>query len=255
MPKKLVRACLVLGGLLATVPRGEAAVVFQNTGKIAGWSTLWHEDQGSVTEVASPSYKGGDALRCRTVYRAAYRGRYHSEARRSGMAARGQDRYYGFAFYLPSNWQYVAQNFNIQQFIGNVSGCSGGQPWTMTKLLDRALITRITTGPDGCTRTHAPFTITSDVTRGVWHRIVIHGKWRSDDTGVFQVWYDGKLRINQVNLPTCPATDNAFNLAVGNYSNGWHDDKTMVGTQGTRDIYIDHVRVATTYDEADPRGW
>src|SRR5581483_10606546 len=45
------------------------------------------------------------------------------------------------------------------------------------------------------------------------------------------------------------------NLAVGNYSNGWHDDQTMIGTQGIRDVYIDHVRVASTHDEADPALW
>jgi len=252
---KSAALCAVLPLSLAAAHAVEASVVFQNTGTTTGWSTLWHEDQGSVTQVSSPAYKGGQALRCRTVYRAAYRGRYHSEARRSGMAARGQDRYYGFTFYIPSHWQFVAQNYNVQQFIGNASGCSGGQPWTMTRLLDRALLTRITTGPDGCTRSHTTFTVTSNVTAGVWHRLVIHGKWQPNNAGAFQVWYDGAQQVNQTNRPTCPNTPGGFNLAVGNYSNGWHDDKKMVGTQSTRDIFIDHVRVATTYNEASPTGW
>jgi hypothetical protein len=247
--------CVVLCTALAAASAGQAAVVFENRGTTSGWSTLWHEDQGSVTEVTSPTYKGETALRCRTIYRAAYRGRYHSEARRAGMAKRGLDRYYGFTFYLPSNWEFRPQSYNFQQFIGNVSGCSGGQPWTMTHLVDEALITRITTGPDGCTRSHEPFTLTPNVRAGAWHRVVIHGKWEADNTGVFEAWYDGTKKVEQLNRPTCPLTDGALNFAVGNYSNGWHDDKKMLGTQGTRDVFIDHVRVATTYDEANPRSW
>jgi hypothetical protein len=246
-------AWAVLLAMLALPATGGAAVVFENTGTTSGWSTLWHEDQGSVTQVMSPAYKGGRALGCRTIHRVAYRGRYHSVARRAGMAKRGQDRYYGFAFYLPSNWQFVAQNFNIQQFIGNVSGCSGGQPITMTGLLNRELITRIVTGPDGCTRTSHNISVVPSVSPGAWHRVVIRGRWQSNNTGSFQVWYDGSRKINRTNTPTCPAADTAFNLAVGNYSNGWHDDKKMVGTQATRDVFIDHVRVATSYNEAEPR--
>jgi hypothetical protein len=255
MPNTVARtACLAALCALAWPAASPGSVVFQNTGTTSGWSTLWHEDQGSVTQVSSPAYKGGQALRCRTVYRAPWRGRYHSEARKAGMAQRGQDRYYGFTFYLPSNWQFVEQNYNIQQFIGNASGCSGGQPITMTHLMNRNFITRITTGPDGCTRSHQSFTV-AQMTAGTWHRVVIHGKWRSDNTGTFQFWYDGSQKVNKTNVKTCPAADTVFNLAVGNYSNGWHDDKKMVGTQGTRDVFVDHVRVATSYAEADPGQW
>src|SRR5436190_12426489 len=176
----------------------DATIHFENTGNLTGWTTIWHEDgQGDVTEVNSPVFKGVTALRCRTVFRSTYGGRYHTEVRKGGMAQIGMDRYYGWVFYLPSNWQFVNQSFNVQQFIGNASGCSGGQPWTMTHLVDHSLITRITTGPDGCTRTHEPFTVSTNVTAGTWHRIVLHGKWQPNNTGTFQFWYDGSQKVNK----------------------------------------------------------
>lgn len=231
-----------------------ATIYFENTGTTNGWTTLWHE-RGNLLQTNSPTYKGPTAVRCETIYSATYGGRYHTELRKSGMAALGMDRYYGFAFYLPPNWEFDPQNYNIQQFIANVSGCSGGQPATMTRVNGHSLITRIVTGPDGCTRTAENMTVVTNVTAGVWHTIVLHGNWQATNTGVFEFWYDGVRKINKTGVPTIPNDDTVFNLAVGNYSNGWHDDGYMVGTQGTRDIYIDHVRVTDNYAEADPAAW
>lgn len=242
--------------LLAAAPVAcDAGVYFENTGTTDGWTTLWHEDKGSLLVTNNPTYKGMTAVRCRTIYDTNYSGRYHTEMRKSGMAALGENRYYGFAFYLPSNWEFDNQNYNIQQFIANVSGCSGGQPTTMTRVYGHALNTRIVTGPDGCTRTAQYFTVVTNVTPGVWHTIVIHGNWQATNTGVFEFWYDGVRKLDKENVPTIPNDTTVFNLAVGNYSTSWHDDGYMLGTQGTRDIYIDQVRVADSYAEADPAAW
>jgi hypothetical protein len=242
--------------LTAVAFTSNAYVTFENTGTTNGWSSLWAEDgQGSLLQTNTPTYKGSTAVRCRTVFRTTYGGRYHTELRKGGMATMGTEHYYGFAFYLPSDWQFVDQSFNIQQFIGNVNGCPDGQPITMTHLQNHALITRITTGPDGCTRSNQYFTVTTNVTAGTWHRVVLHAKWAADNTGIFEFWFDGSLQLSFSNIPTIPNDDTVFNLAVGNYSNGWHDDKMMVGTQNIRDIYVDQIRVASSYAEADPAQW
>jgi hypothetical protein len=248
---------ILIALILAALPcMSKATVYFENTGTTNGWTTLWQEDgQGGLLVTNNPTYKGTNAVRCRTVFRTTYGGRYHTELRKGGEATLGMERYYGFAFYLPADWQFVNQNFNIQQFIGNASGCAGGQPITMTHIYGHELDTRITTGPDGCTRAHQYFTVTTNVTAGVWHRVVIHGKWAADNTGIFEFWFDGIRTVSQVNVPTIPNDDTVFNLAVGNYSNGWHDDGMMVGTQNIRDIYVDQIRVTDNYAEADPASW
>ena len=248
---------LLLAAVLAVPSAAQASVVFSNTGNLSGWSSLWEENgHCDLTQVSSPAYKGTTAVRARCIYDSSYSGRYHGEMRKSGMAQRNQDRYYGFAFYIPTNWQNVQQGFNIQQFIGNASGCSGGQPTTMTALrYGDDLVTRLVTGPSACERTNQNFTVVTSVSKGTWHRVTFRGKWKSDNTGVYQFWYDGSSKLNKTNTKTWPADDYSLNLAVGNYSNAWHDDDMMEGTQGTRDIFVDHIRVATTYAEADPAGW
>jgi hypothetical protein len=241
---------------LAAAPAvSHATVYFSNTGNLSGWSKIYVEHNGSTTQVSSPVYKGSTAVRCRQVYDSSYTGRYHCELRADGLTNQGNDRYYSFTFYLPSNWQFVDQNFNIEQFIGTPAECSSGQPWTMVWIRNNALSTRTTSGPDGCTRTSTDYLVTSSVQTGTWHRVVMRGRWRSDTTGLFQFWYDGSKVIDKQNIATCPDTDTAMEYAVGNYANGWHDSGTMLGTQSTRDVFVDHVRVATTYAEADPAQW
>jgi len=231
-----------------------ASVSFENDGTTNGWTTLWHE-KGYVLDVNSPSFEGGTAVQCTTTFDSQYGGRYHTECRKGGQATMGMDRYYGFSFFLPADWQFVDQSFNIQQFIGNADGCSGGQPITMTHLFGHTLVTRVVTGPDGCTRTAHNIDVYSNITAGVWHRVVMHGKWEADNTGVFEFWLDGVKRVSLMNTPTCPNDNTVFNLAVGNYSNGWHDDGFMAGTQALRSIFIDHVRTGSTFADVDPVAW
>lgn len=258
MRKSLMTSRIALVAAALGLPSAvHATVIFQNTGNTSGWSSIWQENgKCSITQVSTPVYKGSTALRARCTYSSSYSGRYHGEVRKSGMCQRGQDRYYSFAFYIPSSWQNVSQGFNIQQFIGNASGCSGGQPTTMTSLRNYDdLVTRIVTGPSACQRTTTNFTVVTAVSKGVWHRVTFRGKWRSDYTGVFTFWYDGSQKLNKTNTKTHPADDYSLNLAVGNYANAWHDQDKMEGTQSTRDIFVDHIRVATSYAEADPASW
>ena len=231
-----------------------ASVQFQNTGSTSGWTRLYVEHNGSITTVTSPVYKGSTSIRARQIYDASYTGRYHCEARQSGMQKRGNDSYYGWTFRLPTNWQFVDQNFNFQQFIASFScdgAASAGKPTTMTWIRGTALSTRFVTGPNACDRAFTDYTLSTAVGRGIWHRVVIHGRWRSDGTGLFQAWYDGSKKVDHAGA-SIPATDTAYDGAFGMYANGWHDNGQMLGTQSTREWNIDHLRQATSYNEADP---
>jgi hypothetical protein len=251
--KTAFRVLTAAATLFAAAP-GHASVQFENTGSASGWSSLYVEHNGSVTTVSSPVYKGTTSLRARQIYDSSYSGRYHAEGRKSSLQKRGSDNYYGWTFRLPSNWQFVDQNYNMQQFIANFSGCSGGQPTTMTKLRGTTLSTRVVTGPNGCDRTATSLNIVTSVTAGTWHRVVIRGRWRSDSTGVFQAWYDGSKKIDRSGS-NIPAVDTGYTGCFGMYANGWYDDKKMVGTQGTREWNLDQIRETTSYNEADPAQW
>jgi hypothetical protein len=242
--------------LLAAPAVSHATIYLRNTGSTSGWSSLYVEHNGSMTSQTSQHYDGTTSLRARQVYDSSYTGRYHCEARYSQGAKMGWDRYYGYCFYLPSNWQYVDQNFNIMQFIGTPPCSTSGKPWTMLWIRNHALATRVTTGPDGCTRTDTDFTITSSATAGVWHTVLLHGIWKPTSTGTFSCWYDGTKVISHTgDIATCPNSTETMEFAIGNYANGWHDNGTMLGTQSTRDIYIDHVSISDVYGEANPTSW
>src|SRR5436190_4982056 len=78
-------------------------VVFQNTGTLSGWDYVTHEGKGSITQVSSPTYKGSTAVKATQVYQPTGDQSVHSELGKRDVGKNGWDRYYGWAFYLPSN--------------------------------------------------------------------------------------------------------------------------------------------------------
>jgi hypothetical protein len=237
-----------------------ATVFFENAGTTSGWSsTPSGEHNGSVAQVTSPTFKGSTALRSRQVFDSSYTGRYHAEAMVSSIGQQGQDRYYGYTYRLMDNWQFVSQNFNFSQFGATFPNTSCGgtinKPTTMNWLLGTTLRTRVKFGTV-CAPVTTEYVVTSSLTAGVWHRLVQRIRFASNNTGLFQTWLDGTLVVNQSNLATTVAENPPFRWSVGLYANGWHDDgNVMVGSQGTRDVYHDHYRIASSFAEADPDAW
>ena len=233
-----------------------ASVIFQNTGTTSGWSSINQEHRGSVTQVTNVVYAGTTAIKATQVYDPAYTGRYHSEVVRNSVYNRGDMGFYGFAFRLQSDWQFVGQSFNLAQFIADFTntGCDGWMPSTMIWISGSSLSTRVKTGTP-CAQVTTKFTGLASVTAGVWHRVEIQSSWRSDTTGYFKLWYDGAKVLERFNIATTVADDRPFQFRAGLYANGWHDDGYMEGTQGTRQVWYDQIAAATTYAEANPSGW
>jgi hypothetical protein len=236
-------------------------VLFHNPGTFqANWDTSTHEHNGTVAQVSSPSYKGGNAIEVKQIYDPSYTGRYHSEAVHNDGYKPGQMRFYGFAFYLPANWQFVNQSFNLAQFIADFTADSGGcddwMPTTMMFISGNTLSTRIKSGTV-CDQHTTYFDAIAPVTAGVWHRVVIQANWKSDATGYFKVWFDGQKVLERLNVATTIAdpANRTFSFRVGMYANAWHDDATMLGTQGTRYIYIDQVGIGGAFADANPDAW
>ncbi len=230
-------------------------VYFQNTGVKSGWNSTTGEHNGSTSEVTSPTYKGSKALRHRQIYDSSYSGRYHSEAMKKDMKKRGWSRYYGFVFRVPSNWQTVNQRFNIQQFIANI-GCSSWEPTTMTWIKGNKISTRKKTSSSGkCNGSATNWNDLASFSKGVWHAVIIRGVWKSDSTGTFKFWFDYSKKLERFNTKTTLPTDTKFQFRIGNYANDWHDKGFMEGTQGTRDIFTDHVRVTSSWNEVKPNAW
>jgi hypothetical protein len=237
---------------------GSGAVLFRNPGTTSGWNSFSLEHRGSITQVGSPAYKGGNAIRVQQIYDPAYRGRYHAEVVRNDGYRPGQQRFYGFAFQLPANWQSVNQSFNIAQFIADFgnTGCDDWMPTTMMWITGTQLHTRVKAGTV-CGQSIRTFNNIAYVAPGQWHRVIIQANWQSNNTGFFKVWFNGVKVLEQYGLPTTIADpqNRTYSFRVGMYANAWYDQRTMLGTQGTRTMYFDQIGIGTTFADVNPDAW
>lgn len=227
---------------------------FVNTGITSGWSSQNIEHNGSINQVTNVVYNGTSALKFTQVYDPSYTGRYHSEKAELQVYKLGDTGFYGFAFRLQSDWQASpAQSYNIAQFIADFTdtGCDDWMPSTMVWVIGDQLATRVKYGSI-CAQQIQEWKGLKTVTPGVWHTIVIQANWQSDDSGYFKMWYDGAKVVEEYNLPTMIDDSRPFDFHIGIYANGWHDQQEMLGTQETRQIWIDSVGMGTTFADADP---
>jgi len=249
-------AAIAVGVALVGGGEATASVIFQNTGTTSGWSSMNQEHLGSVTQVTNVVYAGSTAIKATQIYDPSYSGRYHSEVVKNDIYRRGNTGFYGFAFRLQSDWQFVSQSHNLAQFIGDFTntGCDGWMPSTMIWLSGSSLSTRVKTGTP-CAQVTTKFIGLASVTAGVWHRLEVQANWQSDSTGFFKLWYDGAKVLERYNIPTTVDDGRYFQFRAGLYANGWYDQGYMEGTQGTRQIWYDQIAAATTFAEANPSGW
>lgn len=253
-PQKLstvLGVCLLVYALPAA-----ADVIFHNTGTTDGWDSIIEEHDGSVFDVTNVVHDGPTAIKTTQVYDPSYSGRYHSEVVADHVYHRGDTGFYGFAFRLQSDWQFQNQTYNIAQFIADFSdtGCDDFMPSSMVWISGNQLHTRVKHGTV-CDQQVTTFDNLATVTAGVWHKVVIQAKWATDGTGYYKLWYDGVKVLERFNLNTTVADDRYFQMRVGLYANGWHDDGAMRGTQGTRSIWFDKIGAGTTFADADPDQW
>ena len=110
---------------------------------MTGWSGSIRENRGTITSVASPSYKG-NTLAFTQVFVPGYRAAITRRCIATTATGRVTQRFYGFAFFIPSSWQDTNQGFNIAQFIADFgnTGCDDWMPTTMMWITGNQLSTR-----------------------------------------------------------------------------------------------------------------
>ena len=234
----------------------QATVYFQNTGTTSGWSGSNLDSGCSVANSTSVVYRGSTSFKCRTLWEGASH-RYHAMKVYNSGYNLGQMRFYGFAFYLQSAWDFSgSQQYQLFQFIANYSdqGCDDWQPSTMIWISGNQLATRRNYGSSSCSRSVQSYTGLATVSRGVWNRIILQASWKADTTGYLKLWLNGSKVFERYNIATTINSTRTYRMDVGLYSNSWYDQKTVVGS-GDRQLWIDNVRIASTYGEADPAQW
>jgi hypothetical protein len=225
---------------LAIVPRSEAAVVFQNTGRPEGWSSLGIQHAGKIDQVATPTYRGATALRMEQTFQGL--SGYHSEVRlHEAQGPSGSEAYYGLAIFLPTNWIFHDQNVTFQQW---ARGDTFGSPWVLMFVENDEI--RVG-GSGGIRGSLAKITNM----QGTWIRVVTHIRHHPTN-GLFEVWVNGVKGMSRTG-DVSPAPAAPIRWSAGMYCTRWREEQPhglnpMV-------LFQDHYRVATSYEEADPASW
>jgi hypothetical protein len=225
------------------------AVVWQNEGTIAPWGHQLKDPGCNLVEVTTPTYRGQSAIRHVVDYPSTVKLSVHCEVARDPVAVNGDDLYYGWAFMLGDDWpETYMRAAAISQLTGR------GACWNQNDFIQLNGL-QLTNNPGGGADSCNPMgsgrlVIAPAVSKGVWHRVVIHKIWKGDATGLFEMWFDG-AKVASVNNITTGFGDNRAGYAwhVGVYA-GIQQERT-----GSRTIYTDHYRIARTYAAADPTSW
>lgn len=251
---KMFFSAIVSSFLLAIT--ASATPIFQNTGTSSGWDFTNTEHEGTVQQVENVYRKGPDALKMTQIYDSSYTGRYHSEVGKQNIYKLGDTGFYGFAFRLQQDWEFDSQSYNLAQFIADFSdtGCDDYMPSSMVWIVGSQLYSRVKQG-SVCAQKIQTFPNLATVSAGTWHTVIIQASWKSDNTGYYKLWFDGNKVLEQYNLATMINDGRAFQYRVGLYANGWHDDGTMKGSQGTRQVWYDSIAAGSTYADVDPNQW
>jgi len=144
----------------------------------------------------------------------------------------------GFALYLPSDWIFHDQNVTFTQW---ARSDSSNTPWTLMFIQKN----EIRTGGSGGVRR-----VWGTITSGVWNTFVVRIKNHNTE-GIFEVWVNGVYggRLTGDISPDGPA----IRWSAGQYATYWRSNEPT----GNNPLvtYMDHFRIATTREEADPNGW
>jgi len=228
-------------------------VFFQNTGTVSGWSSpnvnpVPGQDKGTTTQVSSPSFGGQHSLKATQIYdpayskRTSYTGGYHAEVVLFHAESVGQDRYFGQAIMLPSDWLFHNTNDTFQQFSPeNPSG-----PWTLNWVQNNHLFINVHGHQD-----------LGAIQKGVWTRVV--ARFKLGNPGTFEYWVNGNKVASLPNISLSPPNGaTTIRWSTGIYCTAWRNHIPPDGdifNQLTRTIYHDHFRIASTYAEAEPANW
>jgi hypothetical protein len=225
-------------------------VLWQNEGTASPWGHLLKDPGCTLTEVSSPTYRGGKALKHVVSFPDTRKLSVHCEVARDPVAIQGDDLYYGWAFMLGDDWP---DTYDRKSVISQMT--ARGMCWNQLDFFTLAGVQRFTDeaggGPDSCTPGSDRLPAIADVvTRNVWHRMVVHKVWKGDESGLIEIWFDGDKKVTAHDIAT------GWGDLKGGYA--WHVG-VYAGVdqvrQGSRTIYTDQFRVARTYEAADPASW
>lgn len=225
----------------------------------------WNVSGNAPTVTSSPTRAGKFAIKT-TLDRLRSEKSYRTELSSNGRVkiVPGQDYWYGFSIFLPSDyvadpiWEIPAQWHSVPDAgTAEVTGAlnppialhSEDGVWQLVTRWDSRRVTVKPNYEGGKTYALGPYA------KGKWTDWVFHIRWSPTSQGLLQVWQNGEKKLDI-------AGPIGFNDSIGPYLKvglykGWKDRLEPVGVVGTRTLYHDEVRIAgpgSRYEDVVPGG-
>ncbi len=236
--------CLLMAGMSVVAQRQNLLLEsgFENSSYLTGWTNNQHCCNYSVQQTTEQIKAGSSALRLEVRSTDPQTSSsIRSEITRSSDPL-NVDRWYGFSMYLKDWVNDPAGEHVFQWHPDNSSGSSALSLWTSG---GRFTIVTNNTG----TSSGNVYNDIGPVLSNQWVDFVIRIRWSTSNTGLLQVWRNGTLVVNKIDVKTAAIT-NSFKLGINKY--GW-GIQTSTTTQ--RILYFDEVRIGNenaTYDDVAP---
>ena len=109
----------------------------------------------------------------------------------SGPNRHGSEFWYGWSIYFPENYINI---YPTKTALGQFHQKDSDPIW-MFHNADRAGGYKVVGTVGNLLKTKQTLISEEDL-RGQWHKIEVHAKWSRSDTGVFQVWVNGDLKVD-----------------------------------------------------------
>ncbi|MGB7441989.1 MAG: polysaccharide lyase [Coleofasciculaceae cyanobacterium] len=222
----------------------------------AGWNQTQFTDQSRGTIVGSPTRSGTGAAKFTLNYPDK-----RAEKNKFSAGRPGEERWFGFSTYIPTNWQ-DHNNFTI---VAQIKGSpdTGEQyrspfvsfevrngVWTLFNRWDPNPISQPARNGSGGT-IQSKRLYSGPYSKGQWTDWVIHAEWSYNSDGLLELWKDGVQLASWV-APNCyNDSEHSFHFKIGMYKPGYNESHPSPLV-----IYHDEVRIGNgnaSYADVAPR--
>jgi hypothetical protein len=242
---KKILLTLSVSALVAASP-ARATIYFRNPGNLQGWNNTNTQANCYLYAVSSPAYNGsGGSIEAEADYQGSGV-RYHAEPTTYGSWNTGTT-YFGYALYLPSDWDFGGTERNVTEQYGTESNGSVIKPdWY------QAWVGGGTANAYEFSAINSSDETSGTMTAGTWHTIVTEVTYGSG--GSVTAWFDGNQAWTQSGTINGGGGGNPDGLwAVGLYEADW--DGGNEGPQNPRIVYDAAITIASDYNDANPANY
>ncbi len=245
-----------MSAALTAASSAHAGVIFYNPGNdTTAWSGSNINSNCQVATSTAQQYAGTTSMFTKCTFNGSYNGRYHAMKTKSNIGGNGSTRWFGFAFYIPLNHDFLPESMWLFQTIADYGGSEGFKPNIWVKINDQKLTFTRQFGPVN-SATKVETNLITNLAKGQWYEVVMKIHFDDDSSAKSEVWVNGTKELNQTGKNYFDSQTKNLRMDVGIYMTNWYQKDTLPDPDASpRAIYFDEIRVgdaSSSFSEVDP---